>query len=151
MTSQATSYAGGTTAGNFTLIFSGATIGTFIEDFSYEEERLTEVAEKQNFWATEVIIDGRHPAQIYRSTFKLYTETGSLGGIFDAILGLNSLITEDPQLLTVNDGTGATVRYNFGQCYFKAPARPETPARFNRHEAMIFEVDFVGKTLPTVV
>lgn len=148
---QTTSFAGGTTAGNFTLIFSGATVGTFIEDFSYEEERLTEIAERHLFWASTVILDGRNPAQIYRSTFKLYTETGSLGGIFNAILSLNSLITEDPQLLTVNDGTGATVRYNFGNCYFKSPARPEEPARFNRHEAMVFEVDFVGKTLPTVV
>jgi len=151
MTTQATSFAGGTTSGNFKLIFDGVQVGGFVEDFDFKEERLTEVAEKQNFWATQVILDGRNPAQIYRSTFKLYTETGSLGGIFAAILGLNSLITEDPKLLTVNDGTAAIVRYNFGNCYFKAPARPETPSRFNRHEAMIYEVDFVGKTLPTVV
>lgn len=148
---QTTSFAGGTTAGNFTLIFSGATIGNFIEDFDYKEERLTEIIETQNFWADTVILDGRYPAQVYRTTFKLYTETGSLGGLFDAFLQFNSLITEDPQLLTVNDGTGATVRYNFGNCYFKGPARPEDPPRFNRHEAMIFEVDFVGKSLPTVV
>lgn len=150
MTTQATSFDGGSTAANFTLIFSGAQVGDWVEDFDYGAEDVESVAERQNFWADQVILDGRYRALVYRHTFKIFTETGSLGGFFDAIVGLESLVTDDPQVLTVNDGTGATVRYNFGQCYFKPPARLVNPSRFNRHEAALFEVDFVGKSAPTV-
>ena len=150
MTTAVETFAGGSTAANFTLIFSGTQVGDWIEDFDYKAERLTEINERQNLWADRVILDGRYPALIHRYTFQLYTQTGSIGGLFAAFTRLNSIVTSNPGPLTVRVGTPGTVVYNYGLCYFNAPANPVSPQRFNRHEAMVFEVNFTGKTSPTV-
>lgn len=145
-----TSYVGGTTADNFTLFFNGLQVGDFIEDFDYRAEFISQPAERELLWADTVVLDNRYSANVYRHTFKVYTATGSLGGLFSTISKLNSLITSDPATLAVHTGTTSTILYSFGPCYYKPPATLQEPNRFNRHKVAFFEVSFVGNTLPVV-
>jgi hypothetical protein len=148
MTSVA-SFGGATTAGNFTLIHSGATLGNWVEGFNMDFKRLTPINERQNFWANEVILDGREPAIRWQHEFRLYTEAGSLGGLVEKFLLIQDQVDANPQLLTVNDGDTATVIYNYGQCYITAAALDE-PDEFNQYVAAMINVTFLGKTRPTV-
>lgn len=142
-----------TTAGNFTLVHSGVTLPVsttaWVEYFTTEFERLTPIAERHNFWGNKVILDGSFPAQIWRHEFTLFTETGSLGGFFEAMLSLHDRIEGLPRPLTINDGDTTTIIYNFGECYLVS-AEPEEPSEFNKFKTGLIRASFVGNTRPTV-
>ncbi len=148
MTSVA-SYDDATTAGNFTLIHSTVMLGNWIEDFNSSFGRLTPIARRQNFWSSDIILDGRYPAQVWDHTFKLYTEGGSLGELYDKFLDIYDQIHSDPATLTINDGDTATELFQFGACYLE-DASLETPEAFLKYNAGLITVTFVGNTRPTV-
>ena len=148
MTSVA-SFGAATTAGNYTLVHSGTTIGNYVDGFTTNFSRLTPINKRQNFWASTVILDGRFPAQEWSHEFSLYTEAGSIGGLYEKFLKIHDQIDGDPQLLVMNDGNTTNAVYEFGQCYLEAAALG-TPDQFNLHAAAKINVTFVGKTRPIV-
>ena len=158
MTSVA-SFDGATTAGNFTLVFSGVRIPSsawipgvngWVETFRSEPSRLTPIARRQNFTAPNIILDGRFPAQVWDHEFVLYTETGSLGQFAEVLFKLQDEIRDLPVDLRIEDGDTGDVIFEFGPCYINAPASLEEPSELLMFRAGFIRISFVGSTRPIV-
>ena len=85
----------------YTLVFSGDTIGTHIHDWKTTSRRMSEIAERQNFWASDVILDGRYPALVYEHVFMLYMESTDEVDYAHDVLLLNTKIEGDPRALNI--------------------------------------------------
>ena len=149
MTSVA-SFGSASTAGNFTLIFSGVRLGDWVDVFKSDERRLGEIAERQNFWSTNVILDGGYPAFVFDHEFVLYTESGSLEGYLKRYLGFNGHNTSRPQPLKMHYGDTSSPVVDFGNCYLKGRTQEE-PSDLLQHRAGKIRLQFTGTLAPTVV
>lgn len=158
MTSIA-SFESATTAGNFTLVFSGVRIPSsawipgvigWVESFRSNPSRLTPIARRQNFTSSIVILDGRFPAQVWDHEFVLYTETGSLGQFAEVLFRLQDEIRSEPVDLRIEDGDTGNAIFEFGACYINAPASLEEPSDLLMFRAGFIRISFVGNTRPIV-
>lgn len=149
MTSVA-SYGSATTAGNYTLVFSGGMLGSWVEKFTSTPRRLTEIQERQNFWSTSVILDGSYPAFVYDHEFTLYTENGSLLGFIKDFYGLHSKFTNRARPLRLMLGDTTSPAVDFGDCYLKQFGADE-PQDLLLHRAGMLKLQFVGTSVPTVI
>jgi hypothetical protein len=147
-----------TTAGNYTLIFSGVRIPSsawvpgaigWVQNFTSSYERLTPINLRQNFTSTLVIQDGRFPAQTWEHEFLLYTEVPSLQTMAEVLYKLHDEIRDLPVPLTLNDGDTATEVVNFGDCYIE-PASLDQPSELLLFRAGFIRVSFFGNTRPIV-
>lgn len=157
MTSVA-SFEDATTAGNFTMIFSGVRIPSsawipgvngWVQSFNSKFERLTEIIRRQNFTSTIVLLDGRFPAQVWEHELVLYTETGSIGQMAEVIYKFHDEIQGLSAPLTINDGDTANAVFEFGNCLI-LPAEMEQPTELLLYRAGFIRVTFVGNTRPIV-
>lgn len=157
MTSVA-SFDDATTAGNFTLVFSGVRIpssaflsGTtgWVQSFKSRYERLTEIIRRQNFTSTIVINDGRFPAQVWEHEMVLYTETGSLGQQAELIYKFHDEIRGTSVPLRLEDGDTGNAVIEFGNCLI-LPAEMDEPQELLLHRAGFIRVTFLGNTRPIV-
>jgi len=148
MTSVA-SFDDATTAGNYTLTHSNSMLGNWVDAFNSKFARLTDIARRQNFWASSVLLDGSFPAQVWDHTFRLYTEAGSLGEFYEKFLRLHDAIGSSPATLVINDGDTVNTVIGFGLCYLSG-ADLEVPENFLLHRAGFITVAFVGNTRPEV-
>jgi len=158
MTSVA-SFDEATTAGNYTLVFSGVRIPSsawipgvngWVETFQSNPSRLTEIQRRQNFTSSIVLLDGRFPAQVWDHEFVLYTETGSLGQFAELFFKLQDEIRNDPVDLRIEDGDTGNAVFEFGPCYINAPASLEEPTELLMFRAGFIRISFVGNTRPIV-
>lgn len=157
MTSVA-SFDDATTAGNYTLIFSGVRIpssawisGTngWIQSFKSSYSRLTDIQRRQNYTSTIVILDGRYPAQVWEHEFVLYTESGSLGQQAEILYKLHDEIDGVSYPLRMEDGDTGTAVIEFGNCLI-LPASLDEPQELLLHRAGFVRVTFLGNTRPIV-
>lgn len=149
MTSAA-SYGNATSAGNFTLVFSGGLLGSWVEGFTSVPRR-SEIAERQNFWSTDTILDGSYPALTWDHEFTLYTEAGSVGGFMNSYFALANKFYSRSRPLRICWGTEvSSLRVDFGNCYMK-PFSLENPSELLLHRAGMIKLAFVGTQTPTVI
>lgn len=146
------SYGLGTTAGQYTLVMSGITLPrsitmAWVEDFTSVPVLETPVTRRHNFWASNVVLDGRNPALSYNHEVKLYVECGSIGAFSDAFFSLNDHFSTNCTTVTINDGDRTTVRYSFGSCYLEDVILEEPDALLKFRAGMVRMV-FVGNTQP---
>ena len=137
-----------TTAGNYTLVFSGSSLGDFVEDFKTTVRRNKGVQRRQNFWSTNVILDGKYPGVVWEHQIKIYVEKSSREAFFNEFTSLSSLILGDRQDLRINDVDSGTAQYDFGKCYMKN-FKLDTPDAFIKHPAGFFVLNFVGNEAPS--
>lgn len=149
-----------TTAGNYTLVFSGTTLpNTFawVEEFLTVMEMETPVNHRQNFWSTEIVLDGGYPAFSWRHTFSVYTEATTSSTPHQPLFNFLRLYTNatsavhgTKQELTLTDVTSSVVKIYFGPCYLES-ARLKNPDAFMKYRAGTMEFVFVGTSIPSVV
>lgn len=149
MTSVA-SYDSATTAGNYTLVFSGTRLGGWVDKFKSDVRRPVDIAERQNFWSSVVILDGSYPAFVWDHEFTLYTESGSLLGYVDKYFDLAAQFFTRTRPLEIRFGDTSSVAVNFGSCYMKPFGQGE-PSDLLQHRAGMLQLKFVGTAVPTVV
>jgi hypothetical protein len=149
MTSVA-SYGAATTAGNFTLCFSGTRLGGWIENFTSKPQRVTDVAVRQNFWSTTVILDGSYPAFTWDHEFKVYTEAGSRLGFADVYFELAANFFSRSRPLQIRAGDTTSVHIDFGNCYLK-PFDLDSPGELLLHRGGMIRLQFIGTQTPSVV
>lgn len=150
-----TSYQNATTAGNYTLVHSGVTIPqsitvAWVDDYKSIPELQTQVALRQNFWSSQVVMDGRNPAVIWRHEFKMYVEVNSLATFEKMFYDLQQRFQTDPTTLLLVDGDRTTVRRGFGPAYLE-DASLDNPTTFLQHRAGFIRLNFVSATQPTFV
>lgn len=157
MTSVA-SFDDATTAGNYTLIFSGIRIPSsawlpgsngWVQSYVSRFQRLTDINLRQNFTSTIVIQDGRFPAQTWEHEFLIYTDVPSLQTFPEVIYQLHDEISDLPRPLMLNDGDTATTIVSFGDCYIE-PASLDEPSELLLFRAGLIRVTFLGNTRPVV-
>jgi len=139
-------------AGNMTLVFSTAVVGDFVQDFRLAQAaRLTPIAERQNFWCPDVLLDGRYPAQIFRHEFKVYREEASRGEFVQFGYDLEDLIMSDVATLTLVSSVASVTGFSeisYGGCYLE-DFRQEDPTDLGLFRAGYFRLTFVGNVKPT--
>lgn len=137
--------------GTFTLIFSGTTLiqSHYVQSMKTTFKRLTTVAQRQNLWAPNVILDGRYPAQVWEHNFLLYTEVVSNPIQFAHRFWDTELkIDGSAQLLVMQESL--VDRVNFGSVYLDVSSL-ENPSDLLLYRAGFLRLRFVGTTLPTTV
>jgi hypothetical protein len=150
-----TDYGWATTAGNYTLVFSGATIGNWVQAHRTKVRRITPVRRRHNFWNANVLLDGKYPAKVWEHEFLLYTEAGSTSVVSHVIFfadmyyGFSDQIGDTAYPLTINQGDTAIVVINFGSCHCEGYDQ-EDPRDLLLHRAGMVRFRFVGNTKPVV-
>jgi hypothetical protein len=149
-----------TTAGNFTLVFSGIRIpssawlsGTngWVDSFNTNVVRFEAINRRQCYASTTVILDGRFPAFSFEHEFVLYTETGSLGQLVEAFnkLAFDEALRDVPVPLRLEDGDTGNAVVEYGNCYLET-AGLDQPSSLLLYRAGFLRVTFVGNTKPIV-
>lgn len=143
MPTECTSFGSST----YTLVFSGSTIGDHIHDLKTTYGRLTEIAQRQNFWASDVILDGRYPALVFEHTFTLYKNSGGAVDYAKMFFALANKIEGDPRSLVAK--IKSTTVISFGDCYMEPPEQQE-PDSLLLTEAGLFTLKFLGTQIPSI-
>ena len=142
------SYGGATTAGNYTLVFSGTFMGDWIDTYNSIPSKTTPTAVRQNFWATQVIIDSSYPALVHNHKFVLYTESGSFAGYLKRWHALpTQLLKNRPYPLQMWSGTTTPVVVDFGNCVLESV---ENDNDLLQYRAGKFTLNFLGTVTPSV-
>lgn len=144
------SYGEATTAGNFTLVHSGTALGLWIDAWNTKARRLTEIAERQNFWSQQVILDGSYPALAWDHSFTVYSEANSLNTYINSYVALANRIQSRAYPLEIWSGTSTPVVWYFGNCYLKDFGQEE-PKDLMLHAAGMIRLNFVGTVIPSLV
>ena len=144
MTSVA-SWGGATSAGNFTLVFSGTTLGKWVQDFNVSGRRAVPVSARHNLWANNVVLDGSANAQEVRSEVRIYTEANTRTTYIGSVLDLNDYVVSNPQNLTINHGDTSTPAFDFGLVYLDE-VRPDNELLLYR--AGFVTLTFIGTQIP---
>jgi hypothetical protein len=147
MTSVA-SWGGATSAGNFTLIFSGTTLGKWVQDFSIRASRMQPVSSRYNLWADNIVLDGSANAQQIRTEIKLYTEADSRTTYAGSVMDLNDYVVSNPQQMTINHGDTSTPAVDFGFVYLDE-VRPDRELLLYR--AGFVTLTFIGTQVPETI
>lgn len=143
------SYDSATSAGNYTLVFSGTFLGDWIDSYSSVPAKATPTAVRQNFWANQVILDNSYPALVHNHTFVLYTESGSLAGYFKRYHGLAThLMKQRPYPLQIWSGTTTPVVVDFGSCVLESIENSEELLLYNAGKITL---SFQGTQVPSVL
>jgi hypothetical protein len=143
------SYGNATTAGNYTLVFSGTRLGDWVETFKSGVSRPTEIAVRQNLWSTTVLLDGSYPAFSWDHEFVVYTESGSLRGYLDRYFSFARQFFSRTRPLELRAGDTTSVVVDFGNCYMK-PFTQENPGDLLLQRAGMIRLQFIGTAVPTV-
>lgn len=143
------SYGDSTSAGNYTLVFSGTFLGDWIDTYSSVPSKVTPTAVRQNFWATQVILDSSYPALVHSHTFKVYTESGSLAGYFKRYHGMAlQMMKNRPYPLQIWSGTSTPVVVDFGSCTMESY---EPSEELLQYRAGFLTLSFQGTQIPSVL
>jgi hypothetical protein len=132
----------------FTLIFSGSIIGDHIYSTISRPRLATKINERQNLWASSVVLDGRYPALVHDHQFVVYNEESYRLDYMRWFYNLASRIDGDPHSLTINLGNNVVVA--FGDCYLLEPQQRE-PDSLLLQSAGLVEVAFLGTSIPSVI
>ena len=131
----------------FTLSFSGTSLGDSVHTLQASFQRLTQVAQRHNFWATNVLLDGGYPALVYEHTFVIYKEAAGRVEYVDYFYDLANQIVADPQELLLKAG-GNNV-FAFGDCYLANTDQKE-PSDLLMLAAGMSQLTFWGTVIPSL-
>lgn len=151
MTSVA-SYGAATTAGNYTLVFSGTRVGSlaWIEGYTSSMRRATEVVAQHPFWGSEAVLDGRYPALVWLHRFRLHMVSSTREDFMETFFNLSQHYSAERQALGIFDGDTATVVASFGTCLMTESAVLEEPDELLSFAEGKITVNFIGTKKPTV-
>lgn len=144
------SWGGATTAGNFTLVFSGTTLGFFVQNFSSEVTRATAVNVRHNFRANYVNLDGKDIAKVIKTDVVVYTQANTVTTHVGSVYGLTDFMVGDLQTLTINHGDSTTPAIDFGYVYLEEVS-PSRPSESLLYKAGFVTLTFVGTKVPEVI
>jgi len=150
-----------TTAGRYCLTWNTTltlpSTYAWIENWNTTPSLQTAVNRRQNFWSTEVVLDGRYPAMAWEHNFRVYCEVNTYTSPHQALFDFYSKFT---QVSTAIDGTArnlritvagtTTVKVDFGAVYLENFSLEE-PEAFMFHRAGFINLQFVGTSIPSVV
>lgn len=145
------SYGGATTAGNYTLVYSGITIGTWVEDVNITPKANAEPNMRFNFWGSKPVIDNSDAAVGYEIEANIYTAGTSPGDLINTYLTLVGYTTDStPRNTTINSGGTATVVCSLGNCIITeiTPSDGMDPYNFLFNEAR-FTVRLISEDPPS--
>lgn len=151
MTSVA-SYGAGTTAGNYTLVFSGTTLGKWVVSFASEVSRVTPVNVRTSHWSTTTKLDGSYPAKQWKHDITLYTEPTSLTRekFADQYFAFSDWLLGAERPLHIVSGYTAPTTIYFGLCLLAEPPKMSKPDELLLYEAGFIQLSFLGTTKPVV-
>lgn len=149
------------TAGRYSLTLSTTltlpSTYSWIEHWNTTPQLQTPVNRRQNFWSTEVVLDGRYPAMAFEHTFLVFCEINTYGtphqALFDfyrAFTQITTAINGTAQNLRITVANTTTVKVDFGACYLEDFSLSE-PDSFLLYRAGLMELQFVGTQIPSVV
>lgn len=143
-------YGQATTAGNYTLVCSGSTIGNWVESFVTKERRLNEVTERTSFWSTTTRLDGSYPALIFKHTFTVYFEAASRELFAKAFFDITNHFHGVGSPLFLISGYTSPVTIFFGNCYLTQEPQLKNPDALLLHSAGMISLEFTGTLVPSV-
>lgn len=136
----------------YTLVFSGAAVGDkLVQGYRTTPKRATEINVRQNFWASNVLLDGRYPALWYEHSFLIYEEKAGPHQYAKSWHDKHStLISTVPLPLIVRHGTSSADIVAFGSCYMQ-PLEQQQPEELLLYAAGIYRAIFWGTCNPSVI
>lgn len=139
-----------TTAGNYTLLFSGSVVGTWVENYKSTHARLTAVQPRTSFWSTQTLLDGSYPALVHTHDFVVYMEASTRETFIGSFHGLSDKHTGTAYpLAIVSNYTPVTTIY-FGLCYMSESPVLKQPENLLMQSAGFVSLRFIGNIKPTV-
>lgn len=152
MTSVA-SWDGASTAGNYTLVYSGITLGLYAEDMKVTPRPNAEPNVRHNFWGTAPVIDNSDASQSYEWEITVITQGTTPGNLFNQYLTFMTYLTDStPRNTTINSGGSATVVCSLGACILTGidPGEGFSPYNFSFSTAKM-KLAFVSADAPKYV
>lgn len=132
----------------FTLVFSGTTLGEHVHSLRTARKLATAVNPRHNTWATYVVLDGNYPALVWNHVFTIYNEESSRTDYANWYWGISSIYSNKPYSLELQDGKGNTV-VSFGDCQLFDDSQKE-PQELLIAAAGLLELHFYGTTCPSL-
>lgn len=112
-------------------------------------KRLTEIAKVQNFWSSNVILDGRYPALVWEHEFLVSRVDSLVMNSYSSYIDFASgAVQGTPKPLHLIHPTAGSI-IAFGDTYFDS-VTPQSPDQFLVATANIFKLKFIGNTKPSV-
>jgi len=132
----------------FTLAFSGSAVGDHVYSSKSKSRMVARPSERQNYWSSQVVLDGRYPALVYDHDFVVYRETEYRLDYAKWYYELAQRIDGDPHALALKIGDDVVVA--FGDCYLLEPQQQEPDSLLLQAAGMVV-VSFLGTSIPSVI
>lgn len=137
------------TSGNRSLTFANTTLSNFVESFTTQVERVSNVERVQCLYADQLLLDASFTQKAFTHSITVYIEEDSRREFADTYVGLANLMTSAANTLIITGSNSLFTTVDFGLC-FLTNFNLENPEELLLHEAGVVKMDFIGTTVPTI-